>query len=85
MIQKSDTQLKADVLAELNYEPNVRIADIGVLVQNGAVTLNGFSSSYEEKWNAVAAAKRVDGVRALADDITVNLPGSMARTDGDIA
>ena len=82
---KTDTQLKADVLAELSYEPKVNVADIGVLVQNGAVTLNGFASSYAEKWEAVAAAKRVEGVRAIADDIRVNLPGTMARTDGDIA
>lgn len=82
---KSDIQLKADVLAELSYEPKVNVADIGVLVHNGAVTLNGFASSYAEKWDSLAAAKRVDGVRAIADDIQVHLPDSMARTDGDIA
>ncbi len=82
---KSDVQLKADVLAELSYEPKVNVTDIGVLVHNGAVTLTGFASSYAEKWESVAAAKRVDGVRAIADDIRVNLPESMSRTDGGIA
>ena len=83
--QKGDTEIKNDVLAELKYEPCVSIADIGVLVKDGAVTLNGFATSYSEKWNAVTATKRVAGVRAIADDIVVNLPHSQLRTDGDIA
>jgi osmotically-inducible protein OsmY len=73
------------VLAELKYEPGVNISDIGVLVKDGAVTLNGFVTNYGEKWNAVAATKRVAGVRAIADDIVVKLPSSLLRTDGDIA
>ena len=84
-IKKSDSELKNDVLAELKYEPSVRVEDIGILVKDGAVTLNGYTSSYGEKWDAVRAAKRVAGVRAIADDIEVKLPDSQRRTDGDIA
>lgn len=84
-LKKSDTELKADVLAELRYEPRVKVTDIGVLVNDGAVTLNGFATSYGEKWDAVRAAKRVAGVKAIADDIEVKLPESLRRTDGDIA
>ena len=85
IIEKSDTDLKRDVLAELKYEPSVKVTDIGVLVKDGAVTLNGYATSYLEKWNAVCAAKRVAGVNAVADDIVVKLPDSKLRTDGDIA
>jgi len=85
IVEKTDTELKTDVLAELKYEPSVNITDIGVLVKDGAVTLNGFATSYGEKWNAVSATKRVAGVRAIADDIVVKLPHSQLRTDGDIA
>ena len=84
-IKKSDTELKTDVLAELKYEPSVKVTDIGVLVKDGAVTLNGYATSYGEKWDAVRAAKRVAGVKAIADDIEVKLPDSLRRTDGDIA
>jgi len=84
-IKKSDTELKNDVLAELKYEPSVKVTDIGVLVKDGAVTLNGYATSYGEKWDAVRAAKRVAGVNAIADDIEVKLPYSLQRTDGDIA
>ena len=81
----TDTELKMDVLAELRYEPSVRITDIGVLVKDGAVTLNGYATNYCEKCDAVSAAKRVAGVRAIADDIEVKLPDSIRRTDGEIA
>jgi osmotically-inducible protein OsmY len=84
-LDKTDVELKTNVLAELKYEPSVKITDIGVLVKDGTVTLNGYANSYGEKWDAVRAAKRVAGVKAIADDIEVKLPFSIQRTDGDIA
>jgi osmotically-inducible protein OsmY len=83
--KKTDVELKEDVFAELQWEPSVNVANIGVLVEDGAVTLNGYVDTYGEKWDAVAAAKRVAGVTAIADDIQVKVPGSLQRTDGDIA
>ena len=82
---RTDTQLKTDVLAELQYEPSVKVTDIGVLVKNGVVTLNGYATNYAEKWNAVRVVKRIAGVKAIADDIEVNLINSHKKTDGDIA
>jgi osmotically-inducible protein OsmY len=82
--EKTDSELKMDVLAELKFEPSVNITDIGVLVKDGTVTLNGYAISYSEKWGAVRATKRVAGVRAIADDIVLKLPHSQLRTDGDI-
>jgi osmotically-inducible protein OsmY len=82
---KSDLELKTDVLAELKYEPSVKVTDIGVQVKEGVVTLNGNVTNYTEKWNAVRATKRVAGVRAVADDIQVQLSEFLHRTDGDIA
>ena len=82
---KTDPQLKTDVLAELNYEPSVKVTDIGVTVKDGTVTLNGYVTSYGEKWDAVRAARRVAGVNAIADDIQVKQPDFLWRTDGDIA
>ena len=84
-IEKTDMQLKDDVIAELKYEPIVKVTDIGVLVKNGTVTLNGYVSSYVEKLEAVQAVKRIAGVKAIADDIEIQLPASYHRTDGDIA
>jgi osmotically-inducible protein OsmY len=63
----------------------VKVTDIGVLVHDGVVTLNGFATNYGEKWNAVRAARRVAGVRAVADDIVIKMLDSQYRSDGDIA
>ena len=83
--EKTDMELKDDVIAELKYEPIVKVTDIGVLVKNGTVTLNGYVSSYVEKLEAVQAVKRIAGVKAIADDIEIQLPASYHRNDGDIA
>jgi len=82
---KSDSQLKQDVAAELNWEPSVNAAQIGVEVKDGVVTLAGHVGSYVEKWNAERAAQRVSGVKALAIEMDVTLPGSSKRVDADIA
>ena len=84
-IQKTDAQLKADVLSELEYEPSVKVTDIGVLVRDGTVTLNGYATSYGEKIAAVRAVKRIAGVKGIADDIEVQSIGFEHHPDEDIA
>jgi osmotically-inducible protein OsmY len=81
----TDTTLQQDVLEELKWEPSVNAAHIGVSVNNGVVTLSGHVPSYAEKYAAEKAAKRVHGVKALANELDVKLPGSSVRTDADIA
>lgn len=82
---KTDSQLQQDVMAELKWEPEVHAAQIGVEVKNGIVTLAGEVASYAEKWNAEHAAQRVNGVKALAVEMTVKLSGFGKRSDTDIA
>ena len=82
---KSDSQVKMDVSEELKWEPSVNATQIGVEVKDGIVTLAGHVDSYAEKWNAEKAAQRVSGVKALAVEMDVKLPGYSARTDADIA
>ena len=82
---KTDSQVQSDVLAELKWEPSVNAAHIGVEVNDGIVTLAGHVDSYAEKWDAERAAQRVSGVKALAIEMDVTLPGSSKRNDADIA
>jgi osmotically-inducible protein OsmY len=82
---KTDAQLKQDVIAELAWEPSVNAEKIGVEVEGGIVTLAGHVDSYSEKVHAERAAQRVSGVKALAVEMEVRLPGSNQRTDADIA
>jgi osmotically-inducible protein OsmY len=82
---KTDSELQRDVLDELKWEPSVNAAHIGVAVKDGIVTLTGHVASYAQKYAAERAAKRVFGVRAVANELDVKLPGSSRRTDEDIA
>jgi osmotically-inducible protein OsmY len=82
---KSDLALKQDVESELNWEPSVNAAHVGVAVTKGIVTLTGHVPSYAEKYGAEKGAKRVYGVVAVANEIDVKLPNSHQRTDEDIA
>lgn len=80
------TKLQHQVLEELEWEPSVDASQIGVAAtQPGVVTLSGTVATYMEKVNAERAAKRVSGVRAVANDIEVRPIGSMKRNDTDIA
>jgi len=82
---KTDFQLQLDVLDELKFEPSVRDSEIGVAVKDGVVTLSGLVNSYAEKYSAERTAERVIGVRAVADELEVKLPGSHQRTDTELA
>jgi osmotically-inducible protein OsmY len=82
---KSDTELQKNVLDELKWEPGVKATDVGATVKDGVVTLGGTVDSYFEKWAAEKAVKRLPGVKALAVEIEVKLPGSSERNDTDVA
>jgi len=84
-MMKSNTQLQQDVLQELEYEPSVDAAHIGVTAKDGIVGLTGNVKSYAEKYAAVHAAERVAGVKAVTDEMKVDLPALHVRNDEDIA
>jgi osmotically-inducible protein OsmY len=81
----SDLQLRQDILDELEFEPSVNAAHIGVAANRGVVTLTGFVTSYVEKTAAERAARRVKGVKAIAEEIEVRLPSHTKRADDEIA
>jgi osmotically-inducible protein OsmY len=82
---KSDTQIREDVIGELQWDPQVHDPDaIGVAVKDGAVVLTGHACTYAEKLAAARSAARVYGVRAVADNVGVRLSGE-PRDDSDVA
>ena len=80
---KSDDAIRRDVIRELEWEPALSHYDIGLAVNGGVVTLTGTVPSLWAKLEAERAAKRVFGVRAVANDIGLNLISK--RTDPEIA
>jgi osmotically-inducible protein OsmY len=82
---RADEDIQRDVLDELKWDPHVQVNEIGVAVKDGIVMLTGWVDSYLKKLAAENAAHRVRGVKAVANDIEVRLPGSAERTDADLA
>jgi osmotically-inducible protein OsmY len=82
---KPDSEIERNVKDELGWNPDLDAKDIAVSVDGGVVTLTGFVKSYTEKYEAEAAAKRVAGVIAVANDLEVRMPAVDERPDPDIA
>jgi len=78
-------QLRQTVIDELEFEPRVDAATIGVAVENGVVTLSGHVPSYAAKLSAERAARRVKGVHAIAQEIEVRYASDKNTADDEIA
>ena len=83
LLTDRDLRTRKFVTQQLEWDPAVDASAIGVAARDGAVTLTGFVTTYAEKLAAERAAKRVHGVRAVANDIEVRL--KTGRNDADIA
>jgi len=81
----TDSNLQRDITQELQWEPSLRDDDIAVGVRDGVVTLGGFVDSWSEKGRAERIAARVKGVKAIANELEVKVPGPFVRTDAEIA
>lgn len=82
---RSDAEIKKDLEDELSWDPDVDATDIAVSVKDGVATLTGFVRSYLDKWTAGGIAKRMAGVRGVANDIEVCLPLIDKRPDPELA
>ncbi len=81
----ADMDLRRDVLDELDFEPAINAAHVGVAVESGVVTLSGHVETYMEKLAAEKAARRIKGVKAIADEIRVRFAEDKKTTDDEIA
>jgi osmotically-inducible protein OsmY len=82
-LSATDVSMKDAVMRQLEWDPEVDATAVGVAARNGAVTLTGYTGTYFSKLAAERAAKRVRGVRAVANDIEVRL--KLERVDSDVA
>jgi osmotically-inducible protein OsmY len=82
---KTDSQLQRDVIDELAWDPSVDHANIGVAAKGGVVTLSGFIGNYAQKMAAQRAAERVQGVQAIAEELTVRFASDPKTSDAEIA
>jgi osmotically-inducible protein OsmY len=80
----NDSTLRQLVIDELEFEPSVDAAHIGVAVDHGVVTLTGHVCSYAEKIAVEHAVRRVKGVAGIAEEVEVRYPGSHSIADDEI-
>ncbi|WP_137808098.1 BON domain-containing protein [Pseudomonas sp. G(2018)] len=81
----SDLNLRKTILEELEFQPDIDAAHIGVSVENGVVTLSGHVKNYAQKISAERAVKAIKGVRAVAEEIQVRLDKGAGTADDTIA
>lgn len=72
-------------MEQLKWEPFLKVSEIGVVVKNGIVTLSGQVDSYTKKLAAENAAKKIAGVKAIAEDIQIGVSPAYNKTDTEIA
>jgi osmotically-inducible protein OsmY len=82
---RADTDIQRNVESELRWAPDVEERDIAVKVNEGVVSLIGYVPTCPDKYRAEAAAKRVAGVLAVANDIAVRLSSAAFHSDPEIA
>lgn len=82
---RNDEVLRQMVIDELESEPLIDSSAIGIAVQDGVLTLTGHVDSYAKKTAIEQAVRRVSGIRALAEEVKVEIPALHKRDDTDIA
>ena len=82
---RTDQQLRNDVLDQLKREPGIHEMDIATAVKSGVVTLSGQVRTFAEKFAAVRAIERLQGVATVLDELEVNLPSEHHRSDTELA
>ncbi len=80
-----DAQLRKDIIDEFAFDPCFDGEHVGVAVDRNVVSLSGHVSSYAEKVASIAAAQRVKGVHAVAENIEVRDPFQKDNSDDQIA
>ena len=78
-----DQRLKDSVSYQLDWDPELDASLVGVSAQDGVVTLAGYVDTYAAKLVAERSARRVYGVKAVANELEVRLASE--RIDPDIA
>jgi hypothetical protein len=85
LIMKTDNQIQKDVMDQLKWELFLNASEIGAAIKNGVVPLSGRRDTYSKKLAAEKAAKKVYGVKAVAEDIQLGISPSYSKTDTEIA
>ncbi|MEI6059138.1 MAG: BON domain-containing protein [Bacteroidota bacterium] len=82
---KTNEVLQKDVQDAIKWEPLLNAAEIGVTAKDGVITLTGVVDSLAKKYEAEDAARKVDGVKAVVEEIKIKFGSQGKTTDTEIA
>lgn len=83
---RTDTDIKRDVENEIRWDPSIEDdSHIAVAVNDGVVTLTGYTKKYMDSYYAERAAKRVQAVKGIANELEIKYDTGSERPDPDIA
>jgi osmotically-inducible protein OsmY len=82
---KTNEELQKDVQDAIKFEPLLHAAEIGVTAKDGIVSLTGIVDGYFKKLEAENAAKKVAGVKAVVENITIKYSSNFSKNDNEIA
>jgi osmotically-inducible protein OsmY len=85
LVFKTDSQLRKDVIDEIERDWRFKAAELGVEVDQGIVTLTGTVSSYPKLMAAADIAAEIAGTKGVANELTVRTPGLTGPNDTELA
>lgn len=80
-----DSVVRQNIIDELDFEPSIDAANIGVAVDAGVATLTGHVPTYAQKASVEAVVRRIKGVKGIAEEIEVRPFGANPSADDEIA
>lgn len=84
-LMKKNTDLQTRVQDALRWEPILNDAAIGVLADDGIITLTGFVDNYAKKLKAEEIVKFTKGVKAVIEKLEVKFDSLGTVSDSEIA
>lgn len=81
----NDNTLRQNIIDELEFEPSIDAANIGVAVSAGVATLTGHVPTYMQKASVESIVRRVKGVKGIAEEIEVRPFSANLTADDEIA
>jgi len=82
---KTDSQIRQDVIDDIERDWRFKAAELGVEVDQGIVTLTGTVSSYPKLVAAADIAAETAGTKGVANELVVQTPGTPGQNDTDLA
>jgi hypothetical protein len=81
-MRRPDEDIRAEIIAELRWDPLVDADHVVVWLLDGVVALTGFVGEPDDVWMASLIAARVTGVRSVTNHLEVR-PAAPAGAVGD--